>query len=873
MLGAFTLLAVAASFAVAAYYDDIKSTRKHYAHSVSVLVIFEVFQSIYLSGAFNVKWPNVLPAWWSNFAWASGMISVHSMQLAISKFAGVHQIDDPHPPGSAAYSSITQGLPGAAEGFTWFGYRQAAGLPIPGDGTGFATTLAHSGNIIVENAFTTGLIWFLVLLLAVTIAIPVLRLILELLAFLWLLDRKKLTYFRENWLTYTRLAVLRTAFVAFFVLLFLSLYEFTRSGPAGVEAVASLVFIFVLLGMLGVAIYAYHYQTTHSEYEYEAGGLSLNMEQISKEPPMEQRNVFPWPGMRTEYEAGETSLDMARIHREPLSEQKRGFLRPGRRSRDLGAQSTTRRGLLARCKQLLAAGSPPSPERAIHSDTGFTKRFGWLTARYTNRRWWFFLAWLIYQFVRAIFLAGAVASPLTQIFCSLIVDIIAFIGFLLVKPFEGERLNLLVAYFLGISKIATTILSVTFYAPFNVSRIAATAIGIIIIVIQGVLTIVLVATIVTGLFTSYWSVTRNEAKESASNIRTKFLHRVDANMPPPKEEQNVKKSPKFISSLWKKFSRPPQHSKHNSSGERFFDLGGMRRLGKIDDDNDDLRPGTDGGNSHADLLRNGRGMGNRNSTYSTLHTLNSANSYGSLPFGARNIIRSSWSSRDFGSWEQRPSHERSNVRPEGSTALSDTMLLPRRSGDDRYAVEEDPTRQEYGDLLPLPQAYPYVNRSSRVFSSVTATVGDRHSVASSNEIPPLGRPSPRAFDSSPLEYPPALSSLMSRVSFADEGPSSHPPNQNSHAPRGSFADEAPTRNSYMSRVSFADELDRSISASPQHQPPTVPPHRVPVVPRRSRERERELPRRDDGRWAGQRFETVDLPVPVYEGPPPSRSPF
>ena len=88
VLGIFTIFAFIASFAAAAHYDDLKTTRQHYAHSISVLVIFEVFQSIYLTGAFDVNWPSVLPAWWSNFAWAAGIISLQSMQNSISKFVG-----------------------------------------------------------------------------------------------------------------------------------------------------------------------------------------------------------------------------------------------------------------------------------------------------------------------------------------------------------------------------------------------------------------------------------------------------------------------------------------------------------------------------------------------------------------------------------------------------------------------------------------------------------------------------------------------------------------------------------------------------------------------------------------------------------------
>ena len=68
VLGLFTGVAVAASFATAAYGVSLPHMRAHYAHSLSVLVFLEALQSIFFSGALSVRWPSVLPAWWSNFA-------------------------------------------------------------------------------------------------------------------------------------------------------------------------------------------------------------------------------------------------------------------------------------------------------------------------------------------------------------------------------------------------------------------------------------------------------------------------------------------------------------------------------------------------------------------------------------------------------------------------------------------------------------------------------------------------------------------------------------------------------------------------------------------------------------------------------------
>jgi hypothetical protein len=91
VLGIFTLVALLASSATAIYGVNIPVMRTHYAHSLSVLVVFEVFQSFYFSGALSLEWPSVCVAWWSNFAWAAGMINSPGMTRSINNFLGANQ--------------------------------------------------------------------------------------------------------------------------------------------------------------------------------------------------------------------------------------------------------------------------------------------------------------------------------------------------------------------------------------------------------------------------------------------------------------------------------------------------------------------------------------------------------------------------------------------------------------------------------------------------------------------------------------------------------------------------------------------------------------------------------------------------------------
>ena len=57
------------------------------------------------------------------------------------------------------------------DGYKWYGHPVGEGLPLPGNYSGFAGTLAEE-SIRVSNAFATGLIWFLVLLALLVLRPP-----------------------------------------------------------------------------------------------------------------------------------------------------------------------------------------------------------------------------------------------------------------------------------------------------------------------------------------------------------------------------------------------------------------------------------------------------------------------------------------------------------------------------------------------------------------------------------------------------------------------------------------------------------------------------------------------------------------------------
>ena len=113
-LGIFAIVALIASFATAIYGNHIPTTRTHYAHSLSILVVFSVFHHIYFTGALSMNWPSVLVAFWSNYAWSAGMIYSKPMQNSINQLIGSNK-GNTSIVGAASSGSTAEGLGGGYE--------------------------------------------------------------------------------------------------------------------------------------------------------------------------------------------------------------------------------------------------------------------------------------------------------------------------------------------------------------------------------------------------------------------------------------------------------------------------------------------------------------------------------------------------------------------------------------------------------------------------------------------------------------------------------------------------------------------------------------------------------------------------------------
>lgn len=629
VLGVFTVIALLASFATAIYGVSVPEIRTHYAHSLSVLVIFEVFQSIFFSGALSLNWPSALTAFWSNFAWSAGQIHMDSMINSLNPFTGVSgngsQVGGAGSTPLNTNGGLQQQIYGRsleylpvlrldrkseeiasnlykravnnethdARMYAWAGLPVAPGLPVPGNWSGFAGELSMIG-IPAADAFMVGFLWLLILIAILVGATAIFKWALEAFSAIKWIKSDRLLLFRNHWLNFIGLVVLRAMLIAFFMMMTLTLYQFSYGGKAGPIAIAVVVFLIFFAGVLGVAFYACFYRVKFGNYESSPDRIHFQRKKM----------LGFIPCYTTVRESKMEESD------KPKSGASLSFFK-------------------------LDFVGPDAENQGVHDNTDYIKHFGWLSARYRRTRWWFFSFWVVYQFVRACFIGGARASPSAQVFGIFAWEVIAFGATIKINPFEGARNTALAVYMLGISKVATAGLSIAFLPTLNVARILATVIGIVIIVIQGFLVIGVLILIALGTISSYMSLTRNREEfkpHRLENIRLKYFGHIaqkatDLPPPPPPpapEEPEIPKGP-------------------------YFNVNSVRRAPKIEDEDDDFVPGMerphDPRDSQFSLPTRARG----NSVANSMRSVHST--YGNVPYGAR-VHRASWSSKEFQTWQQ-----------------------------------------------------------------------------------------------------------------------------------------------------------------------------------------------------------------------------
>jgi hypothetical protein len=542
ILGVFTLVAVVSSFATAIYGDNVVEMRKHYAHSLSVIIVFAVWHHIYFTGALSMNWPNILVSFWSNYAWTGGMIYSEHMQNTINDFIGSNKgntsqvgaagtgENNPDLGGGYDITAIyKRELANTGGGFSYTGQPVKPGLPLPGNFSGFAGTLAQE-RIPASNAFMTSLLWSLVLIACIIVSIVAFKVMLEALSKSTLIKKERLRFFRSHWVRYTLFAVLRAGFIGFFMIAFVTMFQFSYLKSSGLIAVACAVFLVAIGGIGTAAGWACYRRLKKGEYVCEPDAWNLEKTKIWK--------VVPW-------------IELTRQSEHPRSEDKE---------------------YVGSIPWWLIRAS--SGEKSVHEDEGYILSFGWLASRYRRSRGWFFAVWLVYEFTRACFLAGASNHPLIQVIGLLAVDTIGLLGIICLRPFKGQRLNALLMMLLGISKVTTTGLSVAFDTRFNLPRILATVIGIVIIVIQGLLTVILLFAIVIGAVTSYFSITRNREvmrPQSWMPMREEHFRRID------RQGASLPKSRSI------RFEPVPEVQR-----DPYFNVNQVKRVAKVEDEDDEL---------------------------------------------------------------------------------------------------------------------------------------------------------------------------------------------------------------------------------------------------------------------------------------------
>lgn len=630
-VGVFVIIAMLASFFAAAYGISIPHVRMHYAHSFSILVVFETFQYIFLSGALSVNWPSVLPAWWSNFAWLSGIIATSSLVRAVSSFTGnIVSVAEVGGAGSTPINNnggLSQQIYGLViesrddnkpkaspmkdlEDYAWSGEPNAPGMPMPGTWPGLPGTLSQI-NIPPAEAFTLALIWLLAVIAFVIVAITIFKFALDLAIKLKILKTDGFDYFRRHLGGYLLSAVLRTCFIAFFVMTTLAMYQFSLHGPAGPTAVAVVVFLLFLGGIGGIVAYACYFRLRHGKFSVAADDIRFESAKLF--------NKVPYVSAIRTSERGEH-------------------------------ETAEGRRLYASIPIKRLVFTDDDPDRlTVHQDQGYIKRFGWLAGRYRRTRWWYFAVYLGYQLVRACFIGGGVRNPLAQVFGLFLFEVISFFILIKLSAFESSRNLVVSVWMLSIAKIITTGLSITFIPEFNVNRIGTTVVGLIIVIIQAFLAVVVLILTALGVISTWMSMSRNkeEFTEPFSELRIKYFEHMEKradDLPPPPKPEAVEPAPI----------------------EPGFAVRDVRRAPKIEDEDElgEIAP------PHP-----GFGGQSTSGTRSRANSASSRYSASSIPRAAR-VHRASWSSKEFAAMQaemrRRPENQRSGHSRSGSLRMSTT---------------------------------------------------------------------------------------------------------------------------------------------------------------------------------------------------------
>ncbi|CAZ80567.1 unnamed protein product [Tuber melanosporum] len=463
--------------------DSIVSSRRLYAHSLSAHTLFSCFHSVYLTGTLGVNFPSVLLAFWSNFAWSAGIISLDAMQRSLNRFTGGPKLADGSLAPDKGSFEMARDLYPLAKRYVRFGEHQKAGLPKPGNLAGFPATLAMSG-VIVRNAFITSFLWSLILLAAVAISIIGLKIAIGASIKGGIMKENRLLIFRENWWDYLESTLCKVFLIAAFPLVSLATFQFTLH-EAGPSAVAAFVFTLLIVGLSTAAFAAYRTR-------WHGGRVRINRMNLVIYPQF-KAGFIPW---------------MVVSRRSSIDGTRRKIIMPWWK---LSVETGGERG-------------------SVHENLGFIRRFGWLSSRFRRRVWWAFGPLLFFEILRGVFHGGGIGNPKAQVHGLLTVETIYFIVLAYMMPFESTRLNVFTAYMLPIMRISTLAILCVVLATPKLNRIIATILGIVVIVIQGSTVVVAITFALVNLYATYLKIAPRGTQirpQSMNPTREKYLGHIE----------------------------------------------------------------------------------------------------------------------------------------------------------------------------------------------------------------------------------------------------------------------------------------------------------------------------------------------------------
>ncbi len=602
----FVAIAMISSFATASYGISVPLMRAHYAHSLSVILVIETLQTIFFTGALSLHWPSVLVAWWSNFAWAAGLINIAPLVVQIGTFSGVAgnasqvghagnmfanngggrlaaQIygtggsgsggvverdilaDSSSRPASAildgAYNLVRRKLYNGSDpyDYTWGGDPVVPGVPLPGTWQSFSGTISAL-DIPGASAFTLCLFWVTLAVVFFAASLCAVKGLFELFAQLGWVRQDCMAYYRAHYRTYVLQGALRVLFIAFLPVMTLAIFQFTLHSSPGTTALAAILLAFFL------------------------AGFAFATAQATRACPSVKRR-----------HAGAT----------------RPYRTPG--SRFLAFEKVAIRGrhtIYTKGKHSRRSRPGSDDEKVVlpgvHQDDGYIKRHGWLLARYKSDRWWFFVVAIVLQFARACILGGGADNdsnidtsdgnvyssgpPTTQLVILLIFEAVALAIHAYYRPFESSRNIALGVWILGLGRVLVVALCAGLLPQTGLSRIGATAIGFVIIMIQVLMLAAMLVLVAMSVVSTWLSLSRNQDdfhSEMFFSLRKRYLETLLASAtgaPPPPTRRQQRKQEKAtrqaeIESLRIAASLPPP--------EPSFSVLDVRRSSKIEDAHND----------------------------------------------------------------------------------------------------------------------------------------------------------------------------------------------------------------------------------------------------------------------------------------------